>query len=521
MLRALARVLSPTGFPYASGFHLFKDAHFGRDSLEVAEDLLEVRPDIARAVILRLATLQGTATDRLTEEQPGKIHHEYRALTIDGKPVDAESRAIFRTLAQHWRLADTPEGLDALTEYIYYGTVDATPLYVRLIARYCDAIDAGILDAEYTPRGSHGPGSRLTIRDSVRRAVDWIVGELEGSELGLLEFQRVNPKGHRFQAWKDGMTSYLHTDGTFANYNGPIASIEVQGLAYDALTAAPDLLTDSSAADHERWRALAAHLRDALMDLFWMPDERFFAMALDRDPVTGNARQIRTVTSNPGSLLDSGIFDRMPSGERQRVVGAIVERIYSGEFLTAVGVRCSSLRHQDLLDYAGYQSSHTVWHKETYDIAKGLRRQGFPGLAEDLETRLLNAVTLTGAATEFLYVLADGRADLDPFGKHAVPGSEEILGTNIPENDQAWSISAALAIKWRRGRRVDGGTASGWQRDLEEEKRRAYPPAPLLRWLRDIEQSLGGGSAVALNKDEGWRRESAFVRAHELPRKSM
>lgn len=517
MLLALERVLSPTGFPYASGFHLFKDAHFGRDSLEVAEDLLEVRPDIALTVIHRLADLQGIATDRLTEEEPGKIHHEYRALTLDGKPVDAESRAIFRSLAQHWRLADSPEALDALTEQIYYGTVDATPLYVRLVARYCAVRGKAILDAECNPRNG---GKPITIRESVRRAVEWIVGAIEGSDLGLLEFRRMNPKGHRFQAWKDGTTSYLHTDGTFANYNGPIASIEVQGLAYDALMAAPALLDDDVPVEGDRLQHLGDGLREAVLKHFWMPDEQYFAMALDREPDTGAVRQIRTITSNPAALLDSGIFDRMPGSERERVVGAIVRRIYGDEFLTPVGVRCTSLRHQDMLDYAAYQSSHTVWHKETYDIAKGLRDQGFPNLAGDLETRLLNAINLTAAATEFLYVLPDGCADLDPFDGQPGTDSEEIFGTNIPENDQAWSISAALAIKWRRGHGKDEGWSSGWQRAIEDEKRRTIPPVPILRSLRDIEDALEQNSGPVLNIEEGWRRETAFVRAHELPARS-
>src|SRR5205085_2154207 len=105
-------------------------AHFGRDALEVAEDLLAYRPEIARAVIMRLAALQGTAASPDTEEEPGKIHHEHRALEIDGRVIGDGSRRIFRHLAEAWKLAGTPEELDALTEMTYYGTIDATPLYV-------------------------------------------------------------------------------------------------------------------------------------------------------------------------------------------------------------------------------------------------------------------------------------------------------------------------------------------------------------------------------------------------------
>lgn len=516
MLLALQRVLSPTGFPYASAYRLFKDAYFGRDSLEVAEDLLELRPDIARTVILRLAALQGAITEPATEEEPGKIHHEYRALVLDGRPVDDEARRIFRSLATQWELAGTPEELDALSELVYYGTVDATPLYVRLVSRYCRQMGRSILDEQYTPRGV-GAGLRAPLRRSVRRAVEWIARSVERSEIGLLEFQRVTPHGHPFQAWKDGGTSYLHPDGSFANYNSPIASIEVQGLAYDALVAAPDLLEDSSREEREQWFGLAWRIRDTVMDRFWMPEERYFAMALDRDPHTGAVRQLRTITSNPGALLDSGIFDTLAPADRERTVGAIVGRIYSEEFLAPAGVRCNSLAHQDLHHYQAYQSSHTVWHKETYDIARGFRRQGFPALAADLEARLLNAVNLVGGATEFLYVMPDGRVDWDPFARRGQPATEEIYGTNVPENDQAWSISAALAIKWRRGRRFDGVAAGSWQRAIEERKQRAIPPVPILATFREIARALEDSSAFTLNLDEGWRRERAFVQQHELP----
>jgi glycogen debranching enzyme len=372
-----------------------------------------------------------------------------------------------------------------------------------------------LLDERYTPRRA-GSGAVATVRESVRLAVQWIVRALEASDTGLLEFQRMTRRGHRFQAWKDGTTSYLHTDGTFANYNGPIASIEVQGLAYDALVAAPLLLDDSTPTQRERWVTLSQRLRDAVMELFWMPEERYFAMALDRDPTSGALRQIRTLTSNPGALLDSGIFDTLPEGDRERAVGAIVERIYSEEFLAPAGVRCNSLAHLSLLDYMAYQSSYTVWHKETHDIACGLRRQGFPALARDLEARLLNAVNLVGGATEFLYVMPDGRVDWDPFGRRARTGAEEIYGTNVPENDQAWSISAALAIKWRRGHGLDGGVATGWQRGIEERKERTVRAVPVLRTFSDIKRELEGAEALTLNTEEGWRRESAFVRRQEL-----
>lgn len=517
MLRSLESILTPSGFPRASGYHLFKDAYFGRDALEVAEDLLKIRPDIARAVIFRLASLQGAEIDPRTEEEPGKIHHEYRVLTMEGDAVDEASRAIFRQLARQWAMATTAEGLDALTEFIYYGTVDATPLYVRLVSEYAKQVDLSILDEPYTPRTRPKSGDCPTIRESLLRAVEWIVRKVEGSDLGLLEFQRMTSRGHRFQAWKDGTTSYVHVDGSFANYNAPIASIEVQGLAYDALMAAAALVGDSDRLPRTRLEALARRISEVVLDRFWMPDKEYFAMALDRDPATGTPRQVEVVTSNPAAMLESGIFDNVEPPVRRRVVSAIANRIYSSEFLTPVGIRCNSLKHQHVLDYMAYQSSYTVWHKETYDVATGLRRQGFPNLASDLEVRILNAVNIVGGATEFLYVMPDGRVDYHPFASLGSEAGEAIVGTNIPENNQAWSISAALAIKWGRGHSdAPSEKAEGWERELEERKRCEHPPAVLLRHTRDVVKERQRSAAFRLEAEEGTRRELAHVQAHEL-----
>lgn len=515
-LRALQAVLSPSGFPYGSNGHLFRDAQFGRDSLEVAEDLIDIRPDIARTVIVRLAELQGTTTEVRTEEEPGKIHHEYRATVMHGHPIGDESAAIYRHLARYWRLATTDEELRALSRMTYYGTVDATPLYVRLIAAFCARFGGDVLDHEYTPHHPLEGGRRPTIRDSVRAALNWIAGKIEGSDLGLLEWRRMSPRGHQFQAWKDGRTSYLHEDGSFANYGGPIASIEVQGLAYDALMAAGTLCGDLFPDERERWADLAVRLQRTTLECFWMPDRQYFAMAMDRDPRTGEARQVRLLTSNAGALLDSRIFESLTPDERRRYVAPVVSRIFGGEFLTPAGVRCSSLAHKDLQDYHGYQSSYTVWHKETYDIAKGLRRQGYPRLAEDLETRMLNCINLTGAPTEFVYAFPGDRVDYDPLNKEPRGDAEVILGTNLPENDQAWTISAMLAVKWRRGHRFAAHREGGDRRDeLEDEILRTAGAAHLLRTAGEIVQERRNSTLFHVDTRAGWDREHAWVRAHE------
>jgi glycogen debranching enzyme len=514
LLRALESVLSPTGFPYASNGILFKDGQFGRDALETAEDLLEMRPDVARAVILRLAELQGTRTNVTIGEEPGKIHHEYRALVMDGRPVAAESVRIFHALAREWHLAGSDAGLRALTELVNYFTVDATPLYVRLVERYCRRHGDGFLKARYVPRHA-GSGEATTIRDSVRAAGEWVARKIEESDIGLLEWWRKTPWEHRFQAWKDGATSYLHEDGSFANYDGPIASIEVQGLAYDALLAAGALFPDDPLS--RRYAGLASALRDATLARLWMPEHEYFAMALDRDPHSGAVRQVRLLTSNGASVLDSGLFDRLAPEERDRYVEPVVRRVFGHEFLTPAGVRCTSLRYKDLQDYPSYQSSYTIWHKESYDIAKGLRRQGFPRLAGELEARLLNTVHLAGAK-EFVYVLPDNRVDYGPVASVAPAETIELAATNHPENDQAWTVAAALACKWRIGRRSrkDFPPALEARRELENKLLRHAGETKLFRTLADIERARPTDYAIQVNTEQGWARERAWTAAHRV-----
>jgi glycogen debranching enzyme len=512
VLRALESILSPTGFPYASNGVLFKDGQFGRDALETAEDLLQIRPDIARAVIRRLAELQGTRVDTTIGEEPGKIHHEYRALVRDGRTVNGESVRIFHDLAEEWHVSETTDE-PARNELISYFTVDATPHYVRLAARYCRRYGEGILDETYVPRHA-GRNHKRSIRDSVRAAGAWVARKVEESDIGLLEWCRKTPWEHRFQAWKDGATSYLHEDGSFANYDGPMASVEVQGLAYDALRAAGELFPKDPCS--RRYADLAAALREVTLRNMWMPEHDSFAMALDRDPHTGAVRQVSILTSNGAAVLDSGLFDGLSLAERRRYIEAVVRHVFGDEFLTPAGIRCTALRHKDLQDYPAYQSSYTIWHKETYDIAKGLRQQGLTRLAAELETRLLNTVNLAGPK-EFIYVLPDNRVDCGPVAG-LVPGETiEFAATNLPENDQAWTVAAAVAIKWRIGRRSsDEPPDRHWGRELEEELLRRIGETKLFRTLADIERARPTEYAIRVNTEKGWERERAWTAARLL-----
>ncbi len=450
VLRDLSRLRAPGLGLFGSGGVLFSDAVFGRDSVAAAETLLRLNPEITHDVILTLARFQGTV-DRPSgphsnEEERGKIHHEHRSLYVGSRRISASSEALLHELARKWG-GDT-------ADLTYYGASDTTPLYARLVARWCATFGNAIL-AETVTRHD---GSVVTIRESLIAAVDWITRKLDGSELGLIEFQRRNPDGIPFQVWKDSSTSYIHRDGTLANWDAPIAPIEVQGYAYDALLGAAEVVGGTD------WRARAEALREQVLAQLWMPAEGYFAMGVDRD-AHGRPRWIDSSASNGALVLDTRLFDDFHGAEGY--IDALARRICSADFVTEVGIRCRSRTERDLVGFQDYHGAWAVWPKETFEVARGLRRQGLHRLATQLGDRLLNAVNVAGANVEFLYVSPDGRvmydfAGRDPRGS----GSDEIAGTNQPESPQAWTVTAALALK--RGNAGERSAAGdGWRDALD------------------------------------------------------
>jgi glycogen debranching enzyme len=435
---ALLEVVTPHGIQ-ASSDRLYR-AVFGRDSLRVGLDLLPWHPKIAETVLYSLARLQGRVIDGQREEEPGRIHHEFRSLYLDGRRVDDEQARLMEHLGSQWGWLVPGE------ELAYYGSVDATPLFVRLVALYCMQYGTSILGQ--TVR--HHDGTEVTIGMAVLSAMDWIEARLDTSPLGFVEFCRVNPQGIRFQVMRDGSVSYLHEDGTIANFRAPIASLEVQGYAYDALIFAADLFSEALPERAACWRERAALLQQAVFSHFWMPERGFFAMAIDRD-LLGMPRHIATATSVPAELLETAIFDTLPPHERERYLASIVCAMYSPDFLTSVGIRSRSLQYGNLLSYWDYQGSFTSWIVTTNVFATGLRRQGLLAHASDMEARLINSANIAGTLPEFFYVDAMGRVhyDLRPRTENQST-VETIRATNHPELNQAWSISAILRARLMR-----------------------------------------------------------------------
>jgi len=453
---ALASVTSKDRMAvYASSDSLYRGAIFGRDSLEVAEDLLTVKPKLVHNILLTLGRLQGTKENGANEEEPGKIIHEYRNTNIDGEQIRGKQLEIFEQLSAKWGGNNQ--------ELAYYGSIDATPQFLRTLGMYCLQHGDAILDETVLQRN----GETKTMREVAHAAVSWLTGKLAVSKSGLVEYRRINPRGISNQVWKDSEEFYVHENGQLANHDSPIASIEVQGLAYDGLLAAATFFP----AKATFYTQAAEKLRDRTLELLWQEDRRYFALGIDFDN-DDKLRVIETKTANPASLLDTAFFDGLQPGESERYISAIIRTMMSPDFLTNAGIRSRALSAGHLFKEWDYHGSFVTWPKETYDIAKGFRRQGFPLLARQLENRLLNLVIKNHEYPEFVYVDDWGQVlgGAPVIRKHG--NARSVPGINKPERIQAWTVSAIMAIVNRRLKekfsRTRKGSAQTWQTEYEK-----------------------------------------------------
>jgi glycogen debranching enzyme len=404
---------------------------FGRDSLRVAIDLISSYPELARTTVLKLAELQGIITDQAREEEPGKIVHEARD-------------------------ADDPLAVK-LTEELgwgwpYYGSIDATPEFIRTLAAYCRLSEEnhGFLTETYVDRSQ----TERTISYALDAAVEWIFKNLDKNPEGILEYKAVLPRGIENQVWKDSWDSYHRADGTLANHNQGIASIEVQTTTYDALLDAA-LLYEHALDDSEkaaRLRDRAERLKQAIIKYFWTEEKGgYFVLGTDRDD-KGNLRQLNVRTSNMGHALNSRLLeDQTPESARMR--DALINQLSSPELLTPSGIR--TLASDEVRFRPGAYHNGSIWLWDTHHIAKGLRRHGYHDFADELDRRLLHVVNVTKIFPEYV------RGDDDPTPsintQTIVVWDESRERKNQieqpPQEVQAWTVAAILAIKKRLARR--------------------------------------------------------------------
>jgi len=305
-------------------------APFGRDSLITALQHLPFDPGLARGTLRFLATYQGREDDEFTDQNPGKILHEYRR----------------GEMAACREIVFIP----------YYGSVDATPLFVMLAAEYLRWTD----DCAFL--------------DELAPAIEAALGWLEREE--YVTYAARSVRGLVNQGWKDSHDAIMHADGETAT--GPIALVEVQGYKYAALLGAAlvEEARGRPAAAGAR-REAAGRLRARFMDDYWMEDEGFCALALD-----GDGAPCRVISSNPAHALWTGIVPRDRAGR-------IVERLLGRQMFSGWGVRTLATPERRYNPMSYHNGS--VWPHDTAIAAAGMRRYGFTPEFLTLATGLFQA----------------------------------------------------------------------------------------------------------------------------------
>ena len=429
-----------------------------------------IKPALVEKILLTLASLQGETDRKDNEEEPGKIIHEFRTPRVDGKPINSVSREIYDRLSEAW-------GGDGKS-LAYYGSVDSTPHFIKVLSEYCQAYGFEIL----TMQVKHRSGRTESVLEVMDNAIEWLARHLDGSRSGLVEYHRKNPHGIANQVWKDSREFYVHENGQQASHSHPISSIEVQGLAYDAFMQAAELLPSKKS----RLESYAKQLQKCTLELLWEPNRNYFGLGTDYS-AKGELRVIKTITANPAELLDSDMLENLPEDEKLMYISGIVREIMGTDFLTDAGIRSRALSEAKLVEFWDYHGSYVTWPKETFDIAKGLRRQGFPALARELENRLLNVIKATKSYPEFLYVDPRGRVLGIPTPSKTHGELVFVDSPNRPEKIQAWTVSAMLAIEQQR-RRLSAPKVhqERWQKDLEKEVLQHIPLVPRLRSSKEL-----------------------------------
>ncbi|MFD1147302.1 amylo-alpha-1,6-glucosidase [Saccharothrix hoggarensis] len=323
-------------------------ALFGRDSLLTSWMALPLDQRLALGTLQTLADHQGVKEDPLTEEQPGRILHEVRlgraaALALGGGSA-------------------------------YYGTADATPLFVALLGEL--------------HRWGLPAADLAALLPAADRALAWVrdFGDRDGD--GFVEYQRATDRGLLNQGWKDSFDGVNFADGRMAE--PPIALAEVQAYVYAAYTARADIAVaqgdERTAAEYRR---RAADLKAAFNERFWLPEQGWFALALD-----GAKRPVDSLTSNMGHCLWGGIVD-------DDKADAVARHLVSPALWSGFGVRTLA----DTMGAYNPMSYHngSVWPHDTAIAAAGLMRYGFVAEAQQVAMGVLDAARRFGGRLPELF----------------------------------------------------------------------------------------------------------------------
>jgi len=355
-------------------------ALFGRDSLIASYQCILHDPALARGTLLALAHLQGRVCDPASEEQPGRILHEYR------KHLRGSARR-------------------NIPKFPYYGTADATPLWLVTLGEYVRCTGDLGLAAELWP--------------NVERALEWIerYGDCDGD--GLVEYATPPDGFLANEGWKDSPDSIAFADGRLAEQ--PIALVEVQGYVADAYERVAALADQLRRGRPAALRDKAETMRRLIRERYWLDGRAFFAEALD-----GHKRPVDSLTSNPGHLLWSRAVDDAGAA-------AIARALFGDALFAGWGVRTMGKGERRYNPISYHDGS--IWPHDNVLFLAGLARYG----------RRDDVARLAGALLGALAHDADARFPelFAGFGSDETPRPIAYPNANEP---QAWASGAILLL---------------------------------------------------------------------------
>ncbi|MEI7474871.1 MAG: amylo-alpha-1,6-glucosidase [bacterium] len=311
---------------------------FGRDCLIAARQSLMLNPNIAKNVLLTLSKFQGKVDNPWKDEEPGKIPHEIR----------------FGEMA---RSGQVPHET-------YYGTVDATPLWLMLYYDYFKWTD----DKETIEK----------LWPTALACFEWI-DKYSPKVKGYVAYLRRSSEGLENQYWKDSYNSNIHSDGSHAA--PPIAPVEVQGYVYAAKFRVAEIAgylgnqAMKAKLLQESWA-----LKQRFHEDFWIEDKQFYAMGLDKD-----GRKMEIITTNPGHCLETGIID-------EKYIDIVANRFFAPDMFTGWGIRTLS-EDTPLYNPMSYHNG-SIWPHDNSLIAYGLAKAGKIDLALRIATGMFESARL-------------------------------------------------------------------------------------------------------------------------------
>ncbi|RLF98922.1 MAG: hypothetical protein DRN47_04605 [Candidatus Wolframiiraptor sp.] len=375
LLLEIDKLKTPDGYLNA-GYPRYNTL-FGRDSLISAWQTLKIDSSIARATLKILAKYQGKIIDPMSEEEPGKILHEHRFTLEEQKKL------------LNWK-------------FPYYGSVDSTPLFIFLAAQYL-----------------RETGDKSFVKGIMKNILDaylWIrnYGDLDRD--GYVEYKRKNPYGLFHQGWKDGTEDHL-------GIKPPVAIVEVQGYVYAAYQSLEFLIKEIGGKISRDISPIKKTLKLKFNRDFWMKKENFFALALD-----GDKKQKKTIASNPGHLLFTGIV-------LEDKVELLVSRLFKEDLWTPYGIRTHSSLEPDFDPYSPHLGC--IWPHDNWIIYKGLQKLGFTSYAGRIKEALLRVYKKLGKIPEFYAVSRGEVVDMSTLEKE--PTANPL---------QAWASAGLLEMIW-------------------------------------------------------------------------